>query len=134
MDDQALKGSAAAIDRILKDCQYQTLVHGDAKLANFCFSRDGSQVAAVDFQYVGGGCGMKDLAYFVGSCFRDDESAKMERVILDFYFAEIDRFLTGLGSEVGGSIGSGLAAYVPGGVGGLSSFQEGLESGALETQ
>ena len=102
MDDQALKGSAAAIDRILKDCQYQTLVHGDAKLANFCFSRDGSQVAAVDFQYVGGGCGMKDLAYFVGSCFRDDESEKMERVILDFYFAEIDRFLTGMGSEVGG--------------------------------
>ena len=102
MDDQALKGSAAAIDRILNDCQYQTLVHGDAKLANFCFSRDGSQVAAVDFQYIGGGCGMKDLAYFVGSCFRDDESAKMERVILDFYFAEIDRFLTGLGSEVGG--------------------------------
>ena len=102
MDDQALKGSASAIDRILKDCQYQTLVHGDAKLANFCFSRDGSQVAAVDFQYVGGGCGMKDLAYFVGSCFRDDESEKMERVILDFYFAEIDRFLTGMGSEVGG--------------------------------
>ena len=102
MDDQALKGSAAAIDRILNDCQYQTLVHGDAKLANFCFSRDGSQVAAVDFQYIGGGCGMKDLAYFVGSCFRDDESEKMERVILDFYFAEIDRFLTGMGSEVGG--------------------------------
>lgn len=102
MDDQALKGSAAAIDRILKGCQYQTLVHGDAKLANFCFSRDGSEVAAVDFQYVGGGCGMKDLAYFVGSCFRDDESEKMERVILDFYFAEINRFLMGLGSEVGG--------------------------------
>lgn len=102
LDDQALKDSAATIDRILKDCQYQTLVHGDAKLANFCFSLDGSQVAAVDFQYVGGGCGMKDLAYFVGSCFRDDESEKMERVILDFYFAEINRFLMGLGSEVGG--------------------------------
>lgn len=102
LDDLALKDSAATIDRILKDCQYQTLVHGDAKLANFCFSRDGSEVAAVDFQYVGGGCGMKDLAYFVGSCFRDDESEKMERVILDFYFAEINRFLMGLGSEVGG--------------------------------
>ena len=102
LDDQALKVSAATIDRILKDCQYQTLVHGDAKLANFCFSLDGSQVAAVDFQYVGGGCGMKDLAYFVGSCFRDDESEKMERAILDFYFAEIDGFLTGMGSEVRG--------------------------------
>ena len=44
---------------------------------------------------------MKDLAYFVGSCFRDDESEKMERAVLDFYFAEIDGFLSGMGSEVG---------------------------------
>jgi len=102
MDDQALKDSASAIDRVLKDCLHQTLIHGDAKLANFCFSLDGSQVAAVDFQYVGGGCGMKDLAYFVGSCFRDDESEKMERAVLDFYFAEIDVFLKELGSEIRG--------------------------------
>ena len=33
----------------------------------FCFAQDG-QVAGVDFQYVGGGCGMKDVAYFIGSC------------------------------------------------------------------
>jgi len=40
-------------------------VHGDAKLANFCFSRDGKKVAAVDFQYVDGGCGMKDLSRII---------------------------------------------------------------------
>ena len=102
LEDQALKNSAAAIDRTLKDCFFQTLVHGDAKLANFCFSLDGSEVAAVDFQYVGGGCGMKDLAYFVGSCFRDDESERMESTLLDFYFREIGGILADMGSEVSG--------------------------------
>ena len=86
LDDLPLKSAADAIDAKLKAAQFQTLVHGDAKLANFCFNRDGSEVAAVDFQYVGGGCGMKDLAYFVGSCFRDEEAGRMEEEILDYYF------------------------------------------------
>ena len=59
LDDPVLKQAASSIDQKLKDTKFQTLVHGDAKLANFCFSDDGNQVAAVDFQYVGGGCGMK---------------------------------------------------------------------------
>ena len=56
----------------------------------------------MDFQYVGGGCGMKDLAYFVGSCFRDDESERMESTLLDFYFREIGGILADMGSEVSG--------------------------------
>jgi hypothetical protein len=89
LDDEDLKNAAESIDAKLKASAFQTLVHGDAKLANFCFREDGSEVAAVDFQYVGGGCGMKDLAYFVGSCFRDDEAEKMEDEVLGFYFAEL---------------------------------------------
>ena len=65
---QELKSKAHKIDDLLNQCAYQTIVHGDAKLANFCFSENGDKVAAVDFQYVGGGCGMKDVAYFLGSC------------------------------------------------------------------
>ena len=89
MDDQALKTAAPAIDQLLRQGAFQTLVHGDAKLANFCFSEDGTQVAAVDFQYVGGGCGMKDVAYFVGSCLYEEDCEAMENKLLDYYFKEL---------------------------------------------
>lgn len=61
--DGPLKEAAHAIDARLNAAHFQTVVHGDAKPANFCAGP--SSVAAVDFQYVGGGCGMKDLAYLV---------------------------------------------------------------------
>ncbi|MDH3982074.1 MAG: ecdysteroid 22-kinase family protein, partial [Kiritimatiellaceae bacterium] len=77
LTDKKLKQAASAIDRKLKECPFQTFVHGDAKLANFCFSNDGT-VAAVDFQYVGGGCGMKDVAYFLGSCLAETECERQE--------------------------------------------------------
>nr|WP_269523792.1 phosphotransferase [Coraliomargarita parva] len=88
-EDPLLCRAAGAIDSKLKASPYQTLVHGDAKLANFCFSEDGSSVAAVDFQYVGGGCGMKDVAYFIGSCLSEDECADAEEALLDFYFVKL---------------------------------------------
>lgn len=91
MDDQALKAAAGAIDRKLNETPYLTFVHGDAKLANFCFSEDGKQVAAVDFQYVGGGCGMKDVAYFIGSCLYEEDIEQMEEQILAFYFKALKK-------------------------------------------
>ena len=87
--DKNLKLAASKIDRKLSDSPFQTIVHGDAKLANFCFSKDGLKVSAVDFQYVGGGCGMKDIAYFIGSCLNEDDCEKLETKILDFYFSEL---------------------------------------------
>jgi hypothetical protein len=93
LNDHSLKKAASAIDAKLKANKFQTLVHGDAKLANFCFSSNGSEVAAVDFQYVGGGCGVKDLAYFVGSCFRDEDAEKIEVEVLDYYFNQLGECL-----------------------------------------
>ena len=87
--DKTLKSYASAIDARLNAAKYQTFVHGDAKLANFCFSDDGSKVAAVDFQYVGGGCGMKDVAYFLGSCLGEADCESMEETLLNFYFDEL---------------------------------------------
>ena len=89
MSDQPLKKSAAEIDRILNSCHFKTIVHGDAKLANFCFSGNGNRVAAVDFQYVGGGCGMKDVIYFLGSCMNDKQCEKRVPDLLDYYFSEL---------------------------------------------
>ena len=93
LKDAALKGAAKAIDRKLNNCTFKTFVHGDAKLENFCFSEDGNSVAALDFQYVGGGCGMKDVAYLIDSCLYDDECESWESDVLDFYFKELKRAL-----------------------------------------
>ncbi len=102
LDDPKLKNAAAAIDRRLNEARFKTLVHGDAKLANFCFnasgvtsSNDGNNVAAVDFQYVGGGCGMKDVAYFLGSCLDEDECERQEEELLDYYFQTLAKCMGG---------------------------------------
>ena len=95
LDDGPLKAAATGLDRRLSGSPFQTFVHGDAKLANFCFSRDGSRAAAVDFQYVGGGCGMKDLAYFISSCFDEDECERRESGLLDRYFELLREALEG---------------------------------------
>lgn len=89
LDDTQLRAAAPLIDHALRDCQFQTLVHGDAKLANFCFSSASNRVAAVDFQYIGGGCGMKDVAYFLGSCLSEQECQALEAELLDYYFSSL---------------------------------------------
>jgi hypothetical protein len=96
LSDLSLRQAAATIDQLLQDSSYQTLVHGDAKLANFCFSPNGKKVAAVDFQYVGGGCGMKDVAYFIGSCLSERDCERNEDWVLDCYFAELRQALSRL--------------------------------------
>lgn len=89
MENSALKTAASAIDKKLRDAKYQTIIHGDAKLANFCFGEDGS-VAAVDFQYVGQGCGMKDVAYFISSCFEQEACEQYEEELLQHYFKHLE--------------------------------------------
>ena len=87
LEDGPLKAAAMVIDRRLATSPFLTFVHGDAKLANFCFAADGRRAAAVDFQYVGGGCGMKDVAYLISSCLDEDDSERMAPDLLDRYFA-----------------------------------------------
>ncbi|KAL3067341.1 hypothetical protein OYC64_017137 [Pagothenia borchgrevinki] len=89
MGHPELKAAAGDIDKILNECRFKTIVHGDAKLANFCFSEGGRDVAAVDFQYVGGGCGMKDVVYFLGSCMEEKQCEKRVPGLLDYYFSEL---------------------------------------------
>jgi hypothetical protein len=92
VDDPALRAAAPLLDQKLRACTFQTLVHGDAKPANFCFARGGTPVAAVDFQYVGGGCGMKDVAYFLSGGSSNAAEA-LEGRQLDTYFGHLRRAL-----------------------------------------
>jgi hypothetical protein len=87
MVNGALKQAAITLDKELNDCQFLTLVHGDAKVANFCFGKTPNDVAALDFQYVGGGCGMKDVAYFLGSVLDEDQLELLEYDLLAKYFS-----------------------------------------------
>ncbi len=91
MPSGTLKQYAKVIDQRLNSANFQTLIHGDAKIANFCFSEKvPDQVAAVDFQYVGRGCGMKDVAYLISSCLSDREASERQDELLDFYFQQLD--------------------------------------------
>jgi len=91
--------AAPLIDKALSQAEFLTFVHGDAKLANFCFSKNGS-VAAVDFQYTGGGVGVKDVAYFLDSCFPEDFIERKEAELLNFYFNALKNVLRELRPQI----------------------------------
>ncbi len=90
MPSGSLKSVAGELDRRLNSCEYQTIVHGDAKIANFCFSENLNRTAAVDFQYVGGGVGIKDVAYFLGSCLDEHTIRSNETELLNIYFNRLE--------------------------------------------
>ena len=90
MSDGLLKQHAVDISTTLGDAHYHTLVHGDAKVANFCFTEDFSDCAAVDFQYVGYGAGIKDVAYFLGSALSTQTHIKHRDALLDTYFQALE--------------------------------------------
>ena len=92
MTDRRLQATAAALDRRLREASFQSFVHGDAKIANFCFAAPGARangVAVVDFQYVGGGVGVKDIAYFLGSIWGGAECEAHATTALDYYFGKL---------------------------------------------
>lgn len=95
-----LRSKAHRINEVLESCAYQTIVHGDAKVANFCFSESGKEIAVVDFQYVGRGCGMKDVAYFLGSCLSDTELESYAEDLLEFYFEELRQAIELSGADI----------------------------------
>lgn len=97
MRNDALRQAAPRIDAVLNGARFKTLVHGDAKLDNVCFGSD-AEVALVDFQYVGGGVGVKDVAYFLNGCLSPRECEALVPRYLDAYFRELS---SALGANAG---------------------------------
>jgi hypothetical protein len=91
--DTALRIAAPKLDARLNQCRFRTLLHGDAKPANFCFSEEDRRVAAVDFQYTGGGCGMKDVAYLLDCCLDAHSAEHQTTDALDLYFGALRKSL-----------------------------------------
>ncbi|MBS2036760.1 phosphotransferase [bacterium] len=83
-----LKDSAGLLDRCLRRARFQTLIHGDSKPANFLWHGQG-RAAAVDFQYVGVGCGIRDVAYYLDCCLSHRGAEAEIEDWLDFYFREL---------------------------------------------
>ncbi len=96
MQHPKLRAVAGPLDAALNRCRYKTLIHGDAKTDNFCFrlasgesTSTPSAVAGLDFQYVGLGCGMKDVMCLLDSCLGPSEAATDAPDHLEHYFAEL---------------------------------------------
>jgi thiamine kinase-like enzyme len=86
MKDGPLKREASRLSTQLSSARFQTLLHGDAKVANFCFTPDFTRCGGVDFQYTGLGVGIKDVAYFIGSALSESNQRTHTTQCLDYYF------------------------------------------------
>ena len=87
--DPDLWAVAQALDQQLQSAGFRTLVHGDAKLANFCFAQQADAVAALDFQYIGSGCGVQDLVYLLGGCLDQTALTAHADHLVDAYFSAL---------------------------------------------
>lgn len=93
MPDSPLKAAAVHIDCALYKCKYQTLIHGDAKRANFAINSQTNHVLGYDFQYAGKGVGVIDVMYFLGSCLNESALKLNAHTYLNRYFAELNTAL-----------------------------------------
>lgn len=111
-DWRQLQAAAPELDRRLRDSPWRTLCHGDFKTENLLFSSGGNsgsslQCAAYDYQYVGGGCGTKDVVYLLcsGVQARLLQAPADEEALLRHYHSEL---LGGLAATAAAPQGSGV--------------------------
>ncbi|MBE1536645.1 phosphotransferase family protein [Actinomadura algeriensis] len=91
-DVRTLRESAAAIAAwVVGRPERFALVHGDYRLDNLLFADDG-RVTAVDWQTLGIGHPLRDLAYFLGTSLTPDDRAARERDLVGVYHAELERY------------------------------------------
>jgi hypothetical protein len=109
----ALKEAAHHLDAKLNQARFRSFVHGDAKVENLCFSRHRPAVAALDFQYVGGGVGVRDLAYFLGSALSPRELEAQGDRLLDLYLRLLGEALASRGDLFAPAVAAGDSLTQP---------------------
>ncbi|MGV2990405.1 phosphotransferase [Vibrio sp. E150_011] len=93
MTNTRYQRAARTLDKLLEECPYKTIIHGDAKLANFCFEEEGDAVSGVDFQYVGAGVGVKDVVLLLTSVLDFNKSDIDLAPYLSHYFSSLKHAL-----------------------------------------
>ena len=73
----------------------KSVVHGDYRADNMLFGGGREEPAVIDWQGFGTGCGMYDVAFFLGTSVTSDLRRRIERDVLDEYHA----IVLGAGAE-----------------------------------
>ncbi len=71
---------------------HRTILHGDAKAANFFWFKD--HVGGYDLQYTGGGSPMRDIAYMLGCSMQEHLISAHEEALLRHYHGELTSLLS----------------------------------------
>lgn len=93
-----LKQAAYIIDETLSNTRYKTLIHGDAKLANFAFNE--LQVIGYDFQHAGLGNGLSDVMLLFTTVLDEQQMETEASRLLDYYFCALKHALKSLNSSI----------------------------------
>ena len=63
----------------------RTFIHGDYRLDNLFYGTDDDDIAVIDWQVCGLGCGLYDVAYFMGGSVTTDIRRRIEKDLLQEY-------------------------------------------------
>ena len=95
-DRVTLAESAALVgDWLMVEPDRFCLLHGDYRLDNLLFHKDGTRVTVVDWQTLAVGLPARDLSYFIGTSMQPDVRGSSERHLVEVYH----RALVGHGVE-----------------------------------
>ncbi|KZN58395.1 phosphotransferase [Pseudoalteromonas luteoviolacea] len=100
MPDGLLKQNAHIIDDALSSTNFTTMIHGDAKLANFAFDSKG--VLGYDFQHVGVGIGLSDVMLLLTTVLDNQGLEARCESMLDAYFRALTTQLRKAHGEIDG--------------------------------
>lgn len=84
---------ALRIHELVTSLPHRTVLHGDAKAANF-FWFSGGEVGGYDLQYCGGGSPCRDLAYTLGCSMQERLIERHETELLRHYHDELTSHLS----------------------------------------